>query len=190
MDNPRKPEAKIDDLFINRWSPRSFSSKPIEDWKIQSLFEAARWAPSSMNEQPWRFIYAKTEEDLETFREIVNESNRRWAKYAPLLMVLATKLNYDYKNRPNSKAEFDAGSAWMSLALRARQLDLYAHAMGGIHPEKAYELLNIPEDEYKVICAIAVGYNDSPDKLPTDLRESEKPNSRKPLREVASEASF
>lgn len=186
MQNPRNPEAEIDDLFINRWSPRSFSSKPVEEWKIKSLFEAARWAPSSRNEQPWKFIYAKNLDDLKVFHQILDEGNKKWATKVPLLAVLLTKLNYDYENRQNTKAEFDAGAAWMSLALRARQLDLYAHAMGGIHPENAYELLNIPKERYKVICVIAIGYIAKPE----EREENEFPNNRKPLSEIATEGRF
>jgi nitroreductase len=190
MHNPRIPEAEVDPLFPDRWSPRAFRPDPLQPEQIRSLFEAARWAPSASNEQPWLFVYAVTAEDRARFAQGLVEWNRRWAPQAPLLGFILARTHLLKGNKPNATAQFDTGAAWLSLALQARRLGLYAHAMGGIEREKLPEILGMPADRYQVMAAFVVGYRAEPTSLPADLVEREVPSSRKPLSEVAVEGRF
>lgn len=194
MDNEkhsmRIAQAPVDEAFLDRWSPRSFSPDPLSEQQIRSLFEASRWAPSCFNEQPWVYIYAVRSEDREKFLSLLTDKNRIWAGNAPLLMFIATKLHFSRNGKPNRSAEFDAGSAWMSLALCARKLGLYAHAMAGFDRERCYSVLGVPKDRYKVMAAIVVGRRDVPSKLPEDLEQTEYPNDRKPLDLIYCEGKF
>lgn len=181
---------RVADAFPARWSPRAFRSESVDEADLEALFEAARWAPSSYNEQPWQFVYAREPEDRERFLEAVLEGNRAWAERAPVLAFVVADTTFDRNGEENQHARFDAGAAWMSLALQARQLGLDTHAMAGIDAERAAEILDVPED-HEVVCGIAIGYRGSPDALPEDLAEAEwPPSSRKPLDEVASEGGF
>jgi nitroreductase len=188
--NPRVPEAGVDPLFIDRWSPRAFSSEPIAAETLASLFEAARWAPSCYGEQPWLFLYATRPPDLDLFRSLLVDGNRVWADRAPVLAFAFARLRFARNNKPNRWAQFDTGAAWMSLALQARMLGLYTHGMGGIHADRVYEALGVPRDDYEVMCGIAIGRIGDPSILPADLAGIEKPNSRKPLAEVAIQGRF
>ena len=185
--NNRGIEAEVDCMFPNRWSPRSFCSDPLEEYQLQALFEAARWAPSCFNEQPWLFVYAGTEEDRKRLIPILSEKNRIWVPRAPILMFLVARIKFGTSEKENRHAAFDAGAAWMSLALQARKLGLYAHAMAGFNQDMAYEVLNLSREKFLVMAAIAVGRRKSPADLPDDLMKVEKPNERKPLAEVAVE---
>ncbi len=181
----RTPNAEVDDLFIDRWSPRAFSPEPIPRETLLRLFEAARWAPSAMNEQPWRFLYADTPETLDLFRPLLVDQNRVWADRAPVLVFVLGKRRYDYKDRPNKGYQFDAGAAWMSLALQARMLGLFTHGMAGIHYDDAYEALNVPAEDYEIIAAVAIGAMGDPEELPADVQAREAPSGRKALAEIA-----
>lgn len=183
-------EIQVDKQFTDRWSPRAFSSEPIEEATIKSLFEAARFAPSSYNEQPWRFVYAYKPEDLAKFRPLLMDMNRLWADKAPILIFVLAKKKFTMNGEENFHGRFDAGAAWMSLALQARSLGLYTHAMGGIHYDKVQEVLGIPADEYEVICGIAAGKIGDASELPDKYKEIEGPSPRKPLNEIAFEGSF
>jgi nitroreductase len=138
LKNPRVPEARVDPLFIDRWSPRAFSPEPIPSETLASLFEAARWAPSCYGEQPWLFLYAARPHDLELFRSLLVDGNRVWADRAPALAFAFARLKFSRNGKPNRWAQFDTGAAWMSLALQARTLGLYTHGMGGIHAERVH----------------------------------------------------
>jgi len=186
----RELEAAVDPMFPERWSPRAFSPDPIPDETLRSLFEAARWAPSCFNEQPWLFLYAAKPADLEAFRQILTERNRLWASKAPVLAFVFARRSFAKNGKPNRWASFDTGAAWMSLALEARRLGLDTHGMGGYDEEKAYELTGVPKSEYEVIAAIAIGRRGDPSTLPPDMAEQEKPNQRKPLASVAIEGAF
>ena len=183
--NPREPEASVDPMFLDRWSPRSFLNDQIPENVLISLFEAARWAPSCINEQPWLFIYATSQEDREKFISALVEQNRTWASKAPVLAFVISRKYFSKSGKPNRHANFDTGAAWMSLALQARKSGLYAHAMAGFKREKAFELLDIPEDKYDIIAAVAIGKKGDISSLPDNLAEREYPNTRKPLSEVA-----
>ena len=183
--NPRIPDWDIDSMFTDRWSPRAFSSDPLSDREVQTLFEAARWAPSCYNEQPWRFVYATEPEERAKLVSCLVAKNQLWAGRAPLLMFILARRNFQKTGKENRHAPYDAGAAWMALALQARKLGLYAHAMAGFSQEKAYEVLGASREEYLVMAAIAVGRKTEDSGLPDDLRAMENPNSRKPHAEVA-----
>ena len=184
--NPRSSEAEADSMFTDRWSPRAFLPDPLPEHQIQALFEAARWAPSCFNEQPWFFLYATEADDREIFASILLKKNQSWAARAPLLMFAMARRRFLQGGKENRHAPFDTGSAWMSLALQARRMGLYAHAMAGFDLEKAYRVLGVPKADYHIMAAIAVGRKGDAAQLSDDLRQMETPNSRKPLSQVAS----
>lgn len=186
----RNPDVEIDSMFIDRWSPRAFAPRPLSPDQINTLFEAARWAPSCYNEQPWLFIYAASEADRARFMPALVEGNQSWARNASLLMFLLCRRTFSHNGKENRHAAFDAGAAWMSLALQARKLGLYAHAMAGFSREKAYAILDAQKEEYDIMAAIAVGYRADPNILPEQVAAKEKPNDRKPRSEVACEGGF
>lgn len=185
--NDRVAEVEVDSMFTDRWSPRAFASDPLPEHQIKTLFEAARWAPSCFNEQPWLFVYATEPEQRRKLASVLVEKNQRWAAKCPLLMFVLARRQFREGGRENRHAPFDAGSAWMSLALQARRLGLYAHAMAGFSIKKAYEALGVSEEEYLVMAAIAVGRKGDADQLPDDLRAMESPNDRMPLTAVATD---
>lgn len=189
-DNKRVTEATVDPLFINRWSPRALDPSPIPPETIQTLFEAARWAPSCFNDQPWLFVYADTAELRATYMEILADGNRVWCKNAPVLAILFARRRFAHNNKPNGWAVFDCGAAWMSLTVQARLLGLYTHAMAGFSKESAHRLLGVPQGDYEAVCAIAIGNYGDPASLPADLRDIEKPNGRNPLATVARRGIF
>jgi nitroreductase len=179
-------------MFVGRWSPRSFLPEPVDPAQLRAVFEAARWAPSSINAQPWMFLYATRPADRVRFAEALNEGNRLWATQAPVLVYLLARRTVaegPWAGQPNPMAPFDAGAAWMSLALQAHLLGLSAHAMGGIDRAKAAEILGVPA-EYEVLVAIAIGHRGDPAQLPEVLRAREGPSPRHPLGMVAIEGRF
>jgi nitroreductase len=188
--NPRNPVADIDSMFSDRWSPRAFESTPLSDVQLASLFEAARWSPSCYNAQPWLFVYAVSEADRARFLPALVEGNRSWAKQAPLLLFLLCRRNFAHNDTENRHAPFDAGAAWMALALQARKLGLHAHAMAGFSRDKAYQIIAAPEEEYDIMAAIAVGRRADPSQLPASVAAKEVPSGRKPFEEVAREGGF
>jgi nitroreductase len=178
----RKPDYPVHPLFLNRWSPRSFSDKKVSDQDLYTILEAAHWAPSSFNDQPWRFIVAKTDEQLAVFHGFLNEFNRSWASAAPVLILVASdklRANGD----PNGAHAFDSGTAWGYLALQAKILGMATHAIGGFSKDQARILLNVPE-QLELHAVIALGYQGSKEVLPAGLQEREMPNTRGPLSEV------
>ncbi len=183
IQNNRIAQNNVSNIFTNRWSPRAFSSEPIEKEKVMSLFEAARWAPSCYNDQPWMFVYADNKEDLKPFQELLVPQNQAWANKAPVLAVIFARKRFMFNNKENMWAEFDAGAAWMSLALQAREMNLYAHGMAGFDRENTCKILGVPEDDYTPIAAIAIGYIGDKNDLPEQAAENEHPNER---RETAS----
>jgi nitroreductase len=186
----RLPEAEVDSLFVERWSRRALSSRPLTPQQIATLFEAARWAPSAGNSQPWLFVYASQPETLAKARELVKEGNLRWAIQAPLLVfVFAQKRNPD-TGAPIRTAAFDTGAAWQSLALQAHKLGLSARAMGGIHHENTYELFGVPREDFESMAGVAIGYPGERDALPADLHAKEQPNARKSVRTFAFEGRY
>jgi nitroreductase len=186
MDKPAQTEFPIHDLLVRRWSPRSFDERPVDRQALWTLFEAARWAPSSNNEQPWRFIVAsKTDQQAEWNRLFgcLVEGNRRWAVHAPVLMLSIASMNFEDDGTPNRHAFHDSGLAAENLVLQATASGLVAHQMAGFDVEKARGDLKIPSG-YEPVAMIAVGYPGDPAALPDRLRERElQPRSRRPIRE-------
>ena len=184
-DNGRQPEAQsVGDIFIDRFSTRAFSPEPLTQDEIDTLFEAARWAPSASNSQPWLYLYATTGPARDVLNSLLGNNNRRWAPQAPLLMFVAAR-KANAEGRPLRTSQFDAGASWMSLAVQAHIMGLRTHAMGGIKHEETHQTLGLSPDEYDVVCAIAVGWPGDSTLLPEDLELREKPSIRKPLAEVA-----
>lgn len=179
----RLPEATVDPQFPGRWSPRAFSPQPVAEAHLLSLFEAARWAPSASNSQPWLFLLAATPEEHALFVDLLHPGNQIWAREAPVLLFLLTQYRSP-SGRQRESAEFDAGAAWISLALQAHKLGLFAHAMAGFDHQRVYTELQIPAEEYKVMVAIAVGHYGDPTQLPEELQVREHPSPRKPLAEL------
>ncbi|HVW29582.1 MAG TPA: nitroreductase family protein [Polyangiaceae bacterium] len=176
---------EIDPMFLERWSRRSISDAPLSRDIVRALFEAARWAPSASNSQPWLFVYANDPETLANVRELIRPSNQRWALRAPLLVfVFARKFDPETR-QPLRTGAFDTGAAWFSLALQGAKLGLVTHAMGGIHHEKTFDVLGVPESEFESMAAIAIGYPAAKDVLPEDLANRETPSQRKPQHEFA-----
>jgi len=176
-------EYPVIDLLKNRWSPRAFSSDPIEEEKIISLFEAARWAPSCFNDQPWSFIIFKNEnrEEFEKIIEILSPRNQLWAKNAPLIMLSVARINFERNGKLNRHAFHDVGSAVTNLTLQATAMDLYVHQMAGFDAEKAKVLFNIPEG-FEPVAAIAIGYYGNQDDLSEEFIKSE--NSKRNRRPI------
>ena len=174
----------VDPMFLDRWSPRALRPEPLAARDVDTLFEAARWAPSGGNLQPWTFLFADTESGLARLRPLMVDGNRVWADQAPLLAVLFARTLPGQEDE-NLWAPFDAGAAWMSLALQARKLGLFAHAMGGFHEEKVYGALSVDPKEWRAMVVIAVGRLDAPEALPPRLKSRESPSQRKPLAEIA-----
>lgn len=178
----RKADYPIDPLFLNRWSPRSYANRKVSDEILYTVLEAARWAPSATNAQPWRFIVAKTEEELKGFHTFINERNRLWSNKAPLLILIASQRTKE-DGTTNRAHAFDTGAAWANIALQAALLGLYTRAIGGFDQEKARKYLNIHKDlELHVV--IALGYKGERDALEDrKFIELEKPSQRRPLLE-------
>ena len=176
--------SQLSNLFIDRWSPRSFKDQALSQEQIETLLEASRWSPSCYNEQPWRFAIADEAEKLAQFQSLLVERNLAWANKAPLLILLFSKKLFTHNGAPNNWNSFDAGAAWMALALQARQMGLYAHAMAGFDQQKAYQICQLDPQEYQVHAIIAVGYKDEPDRLPSPYQAMESPNGRKELQDL------
>jgi nitroreductase len=183
MDKPANTTYSIHELIAARWSPRAFAPCPVETAKLHRIFEAARWAPSSFNEQPWGFVVA-TKDDLDAHRSIADclvEANRRWAELAPVLMISVAKLTLDRNGNPNRHAYHDLGQAVAFMLVQVTDLGLVAHQMGGFNQNKARATLNIP-DNYDPVAGIALGYPGDTETLPPELQAEEcEPRQRKGL---------
>jgi nitroreductase len=184
---PRRPDAPVSPLFLERWSPRAFDGSPVTRSELQTLFEAARWAPSSNNTQPWRFLYAVEPGDRERFLAGLSPANQLWARGAGALAYLLVRRDRSAGPNPSPISRFDAGAAWMSLALQAELLGLSAHAVGGLDRERVHGLLGVSPEEFEVLIAIAVGRRGHAKDLPALLAERERPSPRRPLREIVQE---
>jgi nitroreductase len=185
LEKPAQTQHPVHDLIRKRWSPRAFAEQPVEPDKLLTLLEAASWAASSYNQQPWSFIMATKDDPTEYDRLLscLAESNQQWAKHAPVLMISVAKLRFD-DGKPNRHALHDVGAAVESLTIQAIALDLFVHQMAGFDVEKARSLFQIPQD-YEPVAAIAIGYRGDPQTLPAPLRDRElAPRQRKPLKEL------
>jgi len=190
IQTKRTSEYPISPLILSRWSPRSMTGEELGDDDIMSLFEAARWAPSSFNNQPWRFIYAKRNtEHWDRLFNLLVDVNKTWAKNAALLAVVISRKNFEFNEKPARTHQFDTGSAWENLALEASSRGIVAHGMQGFDYEKAKTELGIPAD-FEVMAMIAIGKRGSKENLPTELQDKEKPNDRKALKDIIMEGTY
>jgi len=183
MQKQNPTEYPVHDFIRDRWSPRAFSSASVPPEVLRSLFEAARWAPSSNNEQPWAFLVARRE-DPESHAKLLStlvESNRLWAQQAPVLALAVSELEFARGGQPNRNAYYDTGAALAYLTVEATARGLFVHQMAGFDPQRARELLHIPKG-WDPISAFVIGALGDPQSLPEKLRERErKPGTRKPL---------
>lgn len=185
MEKPAAAEHPIHDMMVRRWSPRAFAPRPLPREQVLTLLEAARWAASSFNQQPWHFLVA-TREDEERFAALLDclvPGNQVWARNASMLIVTVTKQTFDHNDKPNSCCVHDIGLAACQLVLQATEMGLATHQMAGIEPDKIRARYGVPEG-YDPVTAIAVGYSGDPDSLPDDLREMElEARARRPFAE-------
>jgi nitroreductase len=183
MEKPAETTYPIESLIARRWSPRAFEDRPVGLEQLKRLFEAARWAPSSNNEQPWRFLAATRENpsDYEKLFSCLNEKNAKWVFRAPVLLLSVASLFFEDDGKPNRHALHDTGMAVENLVLQATALGLQAHQMAGYDVEKARRECQIPSG-FEPVAMIAIGYPGDPMILPDSLREREvKPRERQPI---------
>ena len=186
----REPDRPIEPLLLRRWSPRAMSGQPIAEEELLTLFEAARWAPSTYNEQEWRFLYARRETShWSVFLDLLVEGNRVWCQRAAMLAVILAHRVFERNGKPNPVHLFDCGNAFENLALQGTAMGLVVHGMQGFDFDRARSVLGVPED-YAVVAMFAVGRPGDPALLPEPLREREVPSGRRPVREFIREGAF
>jgi nitroreductase len=190
----RKASAKVEPLFLDRWSPRAFDESSISSIDLDAIFEAASWAPSAFNYQPWRFLFAHRDSaDWPLFLESLLPFNQSWAERASVLVAvlsdtqMAAGLNAE--PQPSYSHSFDAGAAWALLALQAARLGYHAHGMTGVDFERLRERLAIPE-RFRIEAAVAIGRRADKSILPQSLQPCEQPSGRKTVAEIAFEGRF
>lgn len=189
-EDHRKPEYPIESIFYRRWSPRAMSGEALSEKELFTLFEAARWAPSTYNEQEWRFLYGRRDTpQWSTFFNLLMEANKEWCEKAAALVVVVARKTFSRNNKPNPVHVFDAGSSWENLALQATAMGLVAHGMAGFNFNKAQSDLRIPS-EYEVCAMIALGRPGDPDELAAELRDREVPTPRRPIKESICEGEW
>ena len=187
MEKPAQTDLPLHDLLRRRWSPRAFADRSVASEALRTLIEAARWAPSAMNEQPWRFLVADRDNRVEFERMLacLVPGNQRWAKHAPVLILTVAQTSFARNQKPNPHAWHDVGLAIATLTVQATALGLSVHQMGGIDRDAIRETYGIP-DGFEPVTAVAIGYPGEPDTLEDDLAERERaPRSRKPQAEIA-----
>ncbi len=190
MDTKRTSNIPIQPLILNRWSPRALSGESLSNEELMQLFEAARWAPSSFNNQPWRFIYAMRETPhWDTLFNLMVEFNQGWAGKAAALVVIISKKTFDHNGKPSVTHRFDTGAAWENLALEASARGLVAHGMEGFDYEKARVDLGVPDD-YDVEAMVAIGKPGKKGDLNEELQKREEPSDRRALNEIVMEGGF
>ncbi|UVH57760.1 nitroreductase family protein [Variovorax paradoxus] len=193
--NTRSSAYAIDPIFLKRWSPRALDEKAIiSDQELMTLFEAAHWAPSSFNSQPWRFIYARRDTpQWSRLFDLLVPMNQGWAVRASALVVLVSATTAQPPGAPGPIPSYshslDAGAAWAHLALQATQLGWHAHAMAGFDVARAAQVLNVP-DNFRVETVIAIGRIGDKSVLPPPMQEREQPNTRRPVEELVMEGEF
>ena len=186
----RRTEYPVDPIFVERWSPRAMSGEALAETELMSLFEAARWAPSSYNAQPWRFVYAhRGTPHWDRFFGLLVQTNQRWAAQAAVLILVASRTHFEFNDKPSRTHSFDAGAAWQSLALQGARMGLVVHGMQGFDYERARTQLNVPE-AFAVQAMIAVGKPGDRGQLPAELQQREHPSDRKAISELVFEGGF
>lgn len=186
----RKPDYAVHEMIVHRWSPRSMSGETISDKELNQLFEAARWAPSSYNSQPWVFIYAKRDtKQWGPLFDLMADFNKEWTKNAAVLVVVVSRDTFAHNGEPSRTHSFDTGAAWQNLALQGSHMGLVIHGMSGFDYDKAKKSLNIP-DGYTIEAMFAIGKPGKTEDLPEYMREMEKPSDRNKVEQFAFEGSF
>lgn len=186
----RKADHPIDNLFLDRWSPRAMTGETIQEKDLLVLFEAARWAPSSYNYQPWRILYARRDsEHWPLFFDLLVEFNQSWVKNAGALVLFISRTHFDFNGQPAVTHSFDTGAAWENLALQGWLKGLAVHGMQGFDYDRARTTLNIPEG-FRVEAMVAIGKPADPTTLPEDLRAKEAPSDRRKLEQTICEGPF
>lgn len=185
MSKSASPDHPIHELISERWSPYSYSNRPVPQADLLSIFEAARWAASSFNEQPWRYIVATRDrtDDFERILSCLLDGNRTWAKEVPTLALGCIRTTFSRNNKPNRVAQHDLGLASASLSLEATSRGVYVHQMAGLMADKAREVFGIPEG-FEAVTALALGYrSESGTGDSSLLARDERPRTRRPLDE-------
>src|SRR6185436_15139753 len=173
-----------------RWSPRAMTGAAVGAADLTTVFEAARWAPSTYNEQEWRFLYAHREgPHWQTFFDLLAEANRAWCQKAGVLVVVISHTVFARNGKPNRVHTFDTGAAFENLALQGCAMGLVVHGMMGFDYDKAKQALTVPDD-YAVEAMVAIGHPGDPNDLPEALRKIETPSQRKPVEEISREGTF
>jgi nitroreductase len=186
----RRADHPIDALFLDRWSPRAMSGEGIPLDELMVLFEAARWAPSSANNQPWRILFARRDsEHWPLFLGLLVESNQVWAQHAAALLLFISKTTFDFNGKPYPTHSYDTGAAWENLALQGCLKGYVVHGMQGFDYERARTELTIPEG-FRVEAMAAVGIPGNREDLPEPLRKREEPNARRRLEQTVCEGPF
>lgn len=186
----RTTDSKLDRLLLDRWSPRAFDGSTIADDDLNAILDAGRWAPSSYNYQPWRFLYARRDDtNWQGFLDALIPFNQSWAKDASVLVYMVSETTMGSPDKPNLTHSFDTGAAWAMMAVQARLMGYYTHGMVGIDFEKARAVLALP-DHIHLDAAFVIGRMGDPATLPDALREREVPSDRKPMEEVAFNGPF
>lgn len=186
----RQPEHEINELLLKRWSSRALNGQSLKDEDLFAVLEAARWAPSAFNNQPWRFIYARPKTPAwDKLFAPLGDFNKDWVKNAGALVLMISYQKFSYNQKDNPTASFDTGAAWQNLALEATSRGLIAHAMSGFDYEAMRSALNIPDD-YKIEAMAALGYPGEKENLPPKIQEGEKPSLREKIASFISEGEF
>jgi len=192
--NSRTADHPIEPIFLERWSPRAFTGEEISEHTLRTMFEAARWAPSSYNSQPWRFLYARRDNaHWDKFLGLLNPFNQSWAKTASAIVFVVSSETMAVPGKdtpvPSHSHSFDAGAAWGYLALQATAMGWHAHGMAGIELERIYTELKVPPG-YRVEAGVAIGRQGPKTLLPEALQAREMPSDRKPVTAIALEGGF
>lgn len=190
----RNSDHPIDEVFLKRWSPRAFDGSEMPEADLKTILEAARWAPSAFNVQPWRFVYARRNEaSFDELFSLLDDFNQGWAGFASALVFLFSDTLVDGVREdgpvPSAFHAFDAGGAWAQAALQATSLGYHSHAMAGLRRDRIHQSLGVPE-RYKAEIAFAIGRQGDKEMLHEDLQAQETPSGRKPLTEIAFSGRF
>jgi nitroreductase len=186
----RQADHPVDLIFLDRWSPRAMSGEEIPPEELLVLFEAARWAPSSYNNQPWRILYARRgSEQWPLFFDLLADTNKVWCANAAALLVFISKTTFDHNDKPSRTHTYDCGAAWENLALQGYLKGYVVHGMQGFDYEAARTVLNIP-DGFQVETMAAVGRPGMAENLPEELQKRESPNDRRKLEQTVCEGRF
>ena len=186
----RERSQPCDELFPRRWSPRAMDGRPLDRDTLMTLLEAARWAPSSFNGQPWRFVYGiQGTPAWDTLFGLLGEYNQTWCARGGALLAMLSRKEFEHNGKPDKTHLFSTGAAYENLALQGAMMGLVVHGMAGFDFAAARQKLNVP-DVFEVAAMAVVGRHADPEVLAEDLRDKEQPSGRKPLTEIAHEGAY